>query len=200
MTPSGCDCGRIISGSMCPEATVRTASNSELHILYISPRKDPSSWAGSTASTASPRVRTLDSLCSDLNTLQNPRRTMLLRTSCTLGTPSAARRDEWWVWGARPRGALIWHQGIRFRQGPLFDNNRQRNSISAGSSTLQHCQNWTSVVDWMTQVELWCIMSFKCALVEKDRPVSKLRWGWRNHMRCGEMKWKGVYSAYKNGV
>ena len=43
------------------------------------------------------------------------------------------------------------------------------------------------------------IMSFKCALVEKDRLVSKLRWGWRNQMQCAEIKWKGMkrYSACK---
>ena len=35
------------------------------------------------------------------------------------------------------------------------------------------------VVDYMTQVELWCTTSFKCALVEKARPVSKLIWWWR---------------------
>ena len=47
-------------------------------------------------------------------------------------------------------------EGIQFRQG------------------LQHCQSWMPVVDYMTQVELWCIISLKCALVEKDRPVSRL--------------------------
>ena len=49
----------------------------------------------------------------------------------------------------------------------------------------------------MTQVELWCTTSFKCALVEKDRPVSRLIWGWRNPKRCAELKWKGVDSACK---
>ena len=53
------------------------------------------------------------------------------------------------------------------------------------------------VVDYMTQVELWCIMSFKCALVKKDRPVSRLIWEWRNQLRCVELKWKGVDSACK---
>ena len=49
----------------------------------------------------------------------------------------------------------------------------------------------------MTQVELWCTTSFKCALVEKDRPVSRLIWGWRNQLRCVKLKWKGVDSACK---
>ena len=52
------------------------------------------------------------------------------------------------------------------------------------------------VVDYMTQVELWCT-SFKCALDEEDRPVSRLIWGWRNQLRCAELKWKGVDSACK---
>ena len=42
----------------------------------------------------------------------------------------------------------------------------------------------------MTQVELWFITSFKCALDEKDRPDSGLIWGWRNQLRCAELKWK----------
>ena len=40
-------------------------------------------------------------------------------------------------------------------------------------------------------------MSFKRALVEKDRPVYRLIWGWRNQMWCADLKWKGVDSACK---
>ena len=29
------------------------------------------------------------------------------------------------------------------------------------------------IVDYMTHVKLWCIMSYKCAMIEKNCPVSK---------------------------
>ena len=54
------------------------------------------------------------------------------------------------------------------------------------------------VVDYMTQGELWCIMSFKCALVEKKTPPrfqTKIRVTKSNAMCRNQMK--GVDSAYE---
>ena len=83
-----------MSCSIWPEAIDRTFSNLELHMLYTSPRNDPSSWAGSVASTARPRVRALDSLCSHRNALHKARAAMLLSVSWTGGTLSAASRAD----------------------------------------------------------------------------------------------------------
>ena len=58
-TPSDSNWGRIISGSICPEATERTFPKLQLQMLYTSPRNDPSSWAGSTASTDKLRLRAI---------------------------------------------------------------------------------------------------------------------------------------------
>ena len=64
--------------------------------------------------------------------------------------------------------------------------------------SLQHCRNWIPVLDYMNPVEVWFIsMSYKCAIVEKDCSGSKTMRGWRNKLRCAEIKWQSVDSTCK---
>ena len=65
-------------------------------------------------------------------------------------------------------------KGIRFRRG------------------LKHCRNRMPVVDYLTEVELWCITSNKCAIVEKNCPDYNQMRRWWSHLKCAEIKWKGV--------